>query len=246
MTLTQLLVVVVASATGAMVKSVTGMGYPVVTVPFVALVAGVEDAVLIVAIPNLAANLYMVWETRDARHETRDLPRLAIFGSIGAVIGTLALVRLPDEPLMLLLAATILAFVVLFIRDPHLRLSPATTRRWSPVAGFIAGAMQGAIGVSAPAVATWMHGYRLKPRTFIHSVTVIFALTGAIQLAILLAQGQMTVDRAVAMMLATVTVAVIIPLGTRFRDRLKGNTFDRLVLGVILLSAASLVFDVVT
>lgn len=246
MTSTQLLIVVAASAAGAMVKSVTGMGYPVIAVPLIALVAGVQDAVMVVAIPNVAANIYMCWESRDGRSESRDLRRLIGFGSLGAVVGTMALVRMPDEPLMMLLAATIVVFVIQFVRNPELRLSEEATHRWSPAVGFVAGCMQGAIGVSGPVVATWMHGYRLKVRTYIHSVTFIFGVTGLVQLVILLAQGQMTRDRAVAMACASATVAIVIPLGVRFRNRLAGDTFDHLVLAVILLSAASLVLEVLT
>lgn len=216
-----------------------------ISVPLIALVAGVPDAVVIVAIPNLAANVYMCWETRDGRDSTRDLGRLVGFGIIGAVIGTVALVELPEEPLMVLLALTILAFVVQFLRDPTLELDPATTRRWSPVAGLVAGAMQGSIGVSAPAVGTWMHGYRLGIRAYIHSVTSIFGVTGLVQLLILVTQGQFTVDRLVATACASVTVAIIIPVGTHLRDRLSGTVFDRLVLAVILGSALSLLIQVV-
>lgn len=244
MTSTQLLVVVAASAAGALVKSVTGLGYPVISVPLIALAAGVPDAVVVVAIPNLAANVYMCWESRDGRAGSRDLPRLVGFGSIGAVVGTVALVRLPGEPLMVLLALTILGFVVQFVRNPSLKLAERTTHRWSPLAGFVAGAMQGAIGVSAPVVATWMHGYRLGVRSYIHSVTLIFGVTGLVQLLILLGQGQMNTDRAVATALASLTVGIIIPLGVRVRDRLSGPLFDRLVLGVIILSAVSLLVEV--
>lgn len=239
-----IIMVVVASAAGALVKSVTGMGYPVISVPLIAIVAGVPDAVVIVAVPNLAANVYMCWETRDGRDSTRDLGRLVVSGTIGAAIGTVALVALPEEPLMILLALTILAFVVQFLRDPTLELDPGTTHRWSPVAGVIAGAMQGSIGVSAPAVGTWMHGYRLGVRAYIHSVTLIFGVTGLVQLLILIAQGQFTADRLVATACASATVSIVIPLGTRLRDRLSGSVFDRLVLTVIIGSAVSLLVQV--
>ncbi len=246
MTSTQLLVVVLASLAGATVKSVTGMGYPVVAVPLIALVAGVENAVVIVAIPNVAANAYLCWETRDARAGTRDLGRIIGFGSVGAVVGTIALVNLPDRPLLIMLAITILVFVVQFFRRPELRLSTATTRRYSGPVGFVAGCMQGALGVSGPVVATWIHGYRLSARTYIHSVTMIFGITGLVQLVILVFQGALTWDRTVAMAAAGVTVAAVLPLGVRLRNRLAGESFDHFVLGAIILSAVSLLIDALT
>jgi uncharacterized membrane protein YfcA len=243
LTPTQLLVVVLASLVGATVKSVTGLGYPVFAVPIIALVLGVEDAVVLVALPNLGANAYLCWESRDARDQTRDLPLLVGFGIVGAVIGTIALVRLPEEPLLIVLALTIGVFVVNFVRRPDVAIDPRTATRWSPVVGTVIGLLQGAIGVSGPVVATWVHGYRLPPRVFVHTVTFIFGVTGAVQIVVLAIQGQFTTDRLVAAAAASVPVAIATPLGVRLRDRLAGPAFDRAVLAVLLLSAVSLVVD---
>lgn len=245
MTTTQLLVVLAASLAGATVKSVTGMGYPVLAVPLIALVLGVEDAVVLVALPNLGANLYLAWESRDVRGESRDLGRLVGFGIVGAVVGTVALVHLPEEPLLIVLALAIGVFVVNFFRRPDLALDPRTATRWAPAVGSVAGLLQGSIGVSGPVVATWVHGYRQPPRVFVHTVTVIFGVTGAAQIVVLALQGQFTADRLIAAGVAAVPVAVVTPLGVRLRDRLAGPTFERVVLAVLLVSALSLVVDAV-
>ena len=246
MTSGQLLVIALASALGATVKSVTGLGYPLLAVPLIAIAIGVEDAVVVVAVPNLAANVYLCWESRDARGDTRDLGRLIGFGMAGAVVGTLLLVRVPEEWLLIGLALTIGVFILNFLRRPELQMDRSVARRWSPVAGAVAGLMQGAVGVSGPVVATWLHGYRLPVRAYIHSVTIIFGTTGAVQLAILLGQGRMTVDRAVGAGVASVAVAVCRPLGIRLRGRLAGPTFDWVLLAVLSASAVSLVIDAVS
>lgn len=242
----EIVVVVVASALGAGIKGVTGMGYPIVAVPLIALALGVEDAVVIVAVPNLAANAYLCWEARGARHEARDLPRLVVAGVLGAVVGTVALVSLPETPLLVALALTIVAFVVLFLREPELRIDPVTSRRWSPVAGALAGVMQGSVGVSGPVVATWLHGYRLAPRPYVFAITLIFGMTGASQLAVLVGQGAFTEERVLGSLAAAVPVAVMIPVGLALRDRLAGPTFERAVLAVLVLSSVSLLARVVT
>lgn len=241
----QLLVVVLASLAGATVKSVTGMGYPVLAVPLITLVLGVEDAVVLVALPNLAANVYLCWESREVRSQTRDLPLLVGFGIVGAVVGTIALVRLPEEPLLIVLALAIGVFVINFFRRPDLAIDPRVATRWSPAVGSITGLLQGAIGVSGPVVATWVHAYRLPPRVFVHTVTFIFGVTGAVQIVVLALQGQFTGDRLLAAAAAAVPVAIVTPLGVRLRDRLAGPTFERVVLAVLLVSAASLVVDAV-
>lgn len=243
MTTSQLLVVAVASLLGATVKSVTGLGYPVLAIPLIALVLGVEDAVVLVALPNFAANSYLWWESRDVSDQTRDLPRLVGFGVVGAVIGTVALVRLPEEPLLVVLALTVVVFVANFLLRPDVAIDPVTATRWSPAVGTVVGLLQGSIGVSGPVVATWVHGYRLAPRVFVHTVTFIFGVTGAVQILVLAVQGQFTRDRLVAAVVAGIPVALVTPLGVRLRDRLAGAAFERAVLVVLLASAVSLVVD---
>lgn len=237
--------IVVASALGAGVKGVTGMGYPLLAVPLISLVGGVDDAVVAVAAPNLASNAYLCWHARAGRHEARDMGRLVGWGIGGAVVGTVALVSLPDDPLLVVLAVTIVWFVVQFLRHPELRLPADTARRWSPVAGTVTGLMQGAVGVSGPVVATWLHPYRLPRETYVYSITLLFGVTGAVQLAVLLGQGEMTTTRAWASLAAAIPAAVTLPLGVRLRQRLAGDTFDRVVLAVLLVSALSLLVQVV-
>lgn len=241
MTPEQLAVVVAASFAGALVKAVTGLGYPVIAVPLIALVLGIEEAVAIVALPNLAANIYLNLESRDARGETRDLDLLVGVGIVGAVLGTIALVELPEEPLLLGLAAMVLVFIVVFLVHPELTIDPRTARRGAPFVGAIQGLAQGAVGVSGPIVATWVHGYRLSPRGFVNQVTFIFGVTGLAQVIVLAVQGQFTADRMVAAAIAGVAVAAATPLGLALRKRLAGQVFDRVVLAILLVSAGALV-----
>lgn len=243
MTPGQLTVVLLASAAGAFVKGVTGLGYPVLAVPLIALVCGIEDAVVVVALPNLAANVVLCWEAREHRGGARDLDRLVGLGIVGAVLGTILLVRLPEAPLRIALAAAITFFVVQFLRRPELRMDPLTARRWSPLAGAVAGMMQGAVGVSGPVVATWMHGYRLHRDAYVFAITTIFGVTGAVQIAVLGAQRGFTSDRLVGSVVAGLAVAAAIPLGLRLRRRLAGRAFERAVLAVLVVSAVSLVLE---
>lgn len=241
-----LLVVFVASFLGAFIKGVTGMGYPVVAVPLISLALGVEEAVVIVALPNFAANGYLCWEARDASGEARDLPRILVFGVLGAVVGTLVLIDSPEEPLQVALAATVVVFVVLAVRGAPLALEPATSHRWSPAAGLTAGLFQGAIGASGPVVGTWFHAYRLTPRGYVFTVTLVFGVTGLAQIVVLAGQAAFTFVLLAASALAGVAVLLATPLGLALRGRLQRTGFERAVLVALVISAVALVVDVLT
>ncbi len=244
MTGVEIAVVVAASLLGAFVKSVTGMGYPLIAVPIITLALGIEEAVVIVAFPNLVANAAICFGARDGRGASRDLPVLVGSGFAGAFLGTLLLVNVAEKPLLVALALTIVVFVVHFLRSPLLRITPETSRRWSPLVGGVAGVMQGAVGVSGPVVATWMHGYRLPKQAYVFSVTAIFGVSGAVQLGLLLVAGRFTVELALVSSLALVAVVAMVPLGTRLRHRLGGPAFEHAVLGVLVLSGLALLVRV--
>ena len=143
---------------------------------------------VIVAGPNAVANAMLCWQAHGTGAPTRETCRCwSAPRSLGAFLGTFLLVTLPEDPLLVLLAATIVVFVVSYLRSPELRLRPETTHRWSPVVGSLAGVMQGALGVSGPVVGAWMHGYRLTSQAYVFSVTLIFGVSGSVQLGLLTA-----------------------------------------------------------
>ncbi len=241
----ELVLIALASVVGAFVKSVTGMGYPMLAVPFLSLFIGVHDAVVIIALPNTLTNLVINRASKEARHETRDLAVLGLTMAIGSVIGVLLLVNLPETPLILALVVTIAVFVIRYFRSPASLMDAATSRRWSPPIGLVAGVMQGAVGISGPIVAMWLHGYRLGKNAYVYSVTLLFFVGGTAQLAVLLASGEFTTDRMVASTVALAVVLAVVPIGSRLRGRIDGHVFERLVVALLSVSAISLLLRVV-
>lgn len=240
-----LIVVAIASLIGSFVKSVTGMGFPLIAVPILSLFIGVESAVVVIAFPNVLANLLLNLAVRAERRHTRDLPSLVITSILGAVVGTFVLVEAPEEPLLLGLALCVFAFVVQRLRSPELSLDAATTRRWAPLAGSLAGFSHGAVGVSGPILAMWLHGYRLPRDAYVFSVTGLFFVAGLTQLCVLVLSGQYGRDRLLASGVALVATLCMIPVGTRLRTRIGGVMFERLILAVLVFSGVSLVLRAV-
>ncbi len=237
-----LILVAVVALIGSFVKSVTGMGYPLIAVPALALVIGVESAVAVIAIPNVILNALLNWDVRETRHETRNLPVLVGAALLGGVAGTFVLINAPERPLLIGLAISVLAFVVLRRIQPDLELTEATTRKWSPFVGLAAGVSHGAVGVSGPIVALWFHGYRLSKDAYVFCVTALFLVSGLAQLGVLIGADALGRDRLVASAVGLVATLLVMPIGTRVRDRLAGEAFERLILILLVGSGISLLW----
>lgn len=236
---TELAIVLAAVVLGSTVKAITGMGLPLISIPIAALFVDLDDAVVTIAFANVLANAVLSFRERSHVHETRDLPVLAFAGIFGAVIGTVAFVNLPDEPLVIMLIVAIVAYVVHFFARPDFRVEPSRSKQLSPLVGGAAGLFQGAIGISGPIVGSWIHSYRLPRGAHILSVTSLFLVGGAAQFAVLVGTGQLS-GRVIASLLACVPVLAAIPIGTRLRDRVSSTGFDRAIIAMLLVSIVAL------
>lgn len=239
MTGTELTIVLVAVIVGAVVKAVTGMGLPLIAIPIAALFVDLDDAVVTIAFPNLLANGVLAVRERSHLGETRDLPTLAFTGVLGAVVGAIAFVSLPDEPLVMLLIVAIVGYVVAFFAKPDLRVGPERSRRLAPAVGTVAGLFQGAIGISGPIIGSWIHSYRLPRGAHILSVTSLFFVSGTAQFVVLAASGELA-GRVSASLLACIPVLASIPVGAWLRSRVSARGFDLAVIGVLLVSVGAL------
>ena len=74
MTTSEIVLVLLVGAAAALLKSITGVGYPLTLLPMLALFMDVSDAVVIVAPSNLFLNVKLVWGMQDERKNTITLP----------------------------------------------------------------------------------------------------------------------------------------------------------------------------
>ncbi|MFA9444258.1 sulfite exporter TauE/SafE family protein [Egicoccus sp. AB-alg6-2] len=234
------IIIFVAIALGALIKGVTGSGLPQIAIPVMAIFLGVERSVVIMAIPGIVSNAWLIWRFRGHFGRTRDLPTLLTTGVIGAVGGTWLLKALDPRILSGVLALIILVYLVVRQTRPEFELSPTATRRLSPPVGLAAGTLQGATGISGPLVTTWLHSYRLDPPVYIVSLVTLFQVFGTVQAITLVGLGLFTPTRVLEGLLALVPMVIALPIGARLATRMSPKTFDVWIVLLLLGSAGKL------
>jgi uncharacterized protein len=236
-------VIVAAIAVGAFIKGATGGGLPQIAIPVMAVFVGVEDAVVVMTIPGVIANGWLVWTHRHEARNTHDLPGMLVAGTAGAVVGTLLLHSLDGRWLSGALAVVIAAYIVLAIAHPGFTIPARVTRYASPPVGLVAGGLQGATGISGPLLTTWLHGFGLKPRAFVFGISTLFFVFAVVQMVTLAGVGLYTTERVLLSLLALIPIALALPLGSAAARRLDPQTFQRIVLVLLAASVASLLHD---
>lgn len=239
-----LLFIVATIAFGAFVKGITGLGLPIFAIPALALFVPVESAVVILALPALVANLWLIVVHREHLPLLRPHRAFLALGFVGTLGGTWALARLDDTVLRAILAAWLGIYLVAYVLGNGATQKFATSRRLSGPIGFAAGTLQGATGISAPIIAPYFHGRDLSTAAYAFAVAFAFALFSIAQLSAMTTTKLLTPALFGYSVLATVTIMVFIPLGIKYGRNLSKTAFDRFLLSLFVLIEIKLVYDI--
>jgi hypothetical protein len=243
LTAEELVVVLLALAVGGLVKGLTGMGLPLVSVPVLAGYFGVEHAVLVMVIPSLTLNAYQVWTHRAAAAAVPELPRLIAAGVPGAVLGATVLHFASERALATALAVWLAAYVLMRLLHPTLTMTARLRRNMAPVAGLAAGALQAATGISAPVVAAYFDALGLEPTAYVFAVCAAFGAFAAAHFATVAVARLYTPEIVVQSLIALVPAIALTPVGVKLRGRMSKRLFDVLIRSTLLVMAARLVYS---
>jgi uncharacterized membrane protein YfcA len=226
----------VALSLGGLAKGLMGMGLPLVSVPVLAGFVGVERAVLIMIIPSTVLNFYPAWTHRAGAGELPELKRILIGALPGALIGAAVLQFASARMLATGLAVWIFAYLGLRIARPDFGLSWPARRRWSPLVGAIAGALQASTGISAPVIGSYMNAIKLRPEAYVYAVCICFGTFALSHLGVVTVAGILDRTLLLQSLLAILPALIFIPVGVRARRLISPASFDlgiRIMLGLI-------------
>ncbi|MYZ48963.1 TSUP family transporter [Propylenella binzhouense] len=230
-------------ALGGILKGATGAGAPIVVVPALAMLFDAQFAVAIMILPNLLTNVWQAWIYRRHHLPWRFLVLFTGAGGVGVVAGSYMLASLPQDLLSVVVALAVFLYVGIRFLRPDWVVDYASALRLSLPVGLVAGLLQGASGISAPASLSFLNAMRLERETFISTVAVLFLTVTAIQLPALGALGVMTPDRILGSAAALVPIVAFMPVGAKLAERFSRRVFDNVILGLLAFVALKLVAD---
>src|SRR3972149_5942373 len=165
----------------ATVKGVAGLGFPLITVPLVANIVGPHAAVVIIAVPTVASNLFMVAHGGGTVARLRQLAWLIVGLVAGAAVSARLLREINPAVLGLILGVIAVGYAGAELVRLPLRL-PASPR---PALSLGVGSTT----ISAPLVAAYVDSLRLAKNEFVFWVTTLFLIGTTIQVLTYLQAG---------------------------------------------------------
>ncbi|RUT30054.1 sulfite exporter TauE/SafE family protein [Arsenicitalea aurantiaca] len=225
-------VLTAALAAGAFVKGATGMGLPMIALPALAAVFGLQHAVVLMIIPIIVTNAWQTWSFRHMRHDEslRFLPRFLVGSGLGVVAGSIILTTAPERALLLGLGLILLFYVAFRLMNPHLVVQRARSLLLGLPMGLGAGVLHGATGISAPIGVTFIHAMGFERPTYVFAVSSMFLVLAVVQLPSLFLLGAIRAEWLLQGLFALVPILLVMPIGQTFAGRLSRKAFDRMIL----------------
>lgn len=234
-----LLVIVVALLASGVIKGATGAGAPIFAIPTMAFIVDVRFAILTMLIPNLLTNIWQAIFFRRHQPDRRFVLPYVLAGGIGVAFGTALLVNLSAEMLALLVSFSALIYVGFRLAKPDWRLSFEFGRRLAVPAGLGAGLLQGATGLAAPILLTFLSALRLERLAFIATVSLMFVTFSLVHIGSLAVAGLLTPSALLISALALAPVAAGMTIGSKLAAGLEPKMFDWIILLLLAIIAGA-------
>lgn len=213
-------------------------------VPLMTLIMPVGEAIALVLPILMFGDIFAVsahWGHWRGGLLTRLLPG----GLLGILAGTFVLVNVPSDLLRIALALLILLFVAYRLLEQRiLRDLTYQPRGWhGVVAGAGAGLTSTIAHAGGPPITIYLLLQRLEPRTFVATAAFYFAILNLTKLPFYVAAGLFDLQRLLAIVWLLPLVPLGVWLGKRLSTRVPRLVFERLILGLLLLSAGLLLLE---
>lgn len=235
-------VVFLAVALGAFVKGVAGVGLPIVSVPVMASVLGVEHAIAVMIIPSFVANISMVWVLRREASANMELAAFIVLGVGGTVLGAWILSAVDREVMFLVLATWVGIYLTIRAVRSGIVISDPASRKLAPAVGFTAGIFQSATGLSFPVFGPYWQARNLGRNRFAFNSAALLMVFSFVQFISFAGFNLLSPSRITEGLLALVPMAIALPLGIKAALRFDKQKFDRLIVGMLLVTAVILVY----
>lgn len=234
-----------AIGVGALAKGITGVGLPILAVPVLASFTSVEEAVVLMVLPGVAANGWLV-VTHRKWSILRDHRAFLVLGLVGGLLGTWLLSVLNDQWLKLILAIWLGVYLVQYFSRRSYGRYFRGGGGLSSILGLFAGTIQGASGISAPIVAPYFHANGLVRETYAFATAFTFLVFSGVQIAAMMRLDLLTQERLTIGLIAVVPTLVFTQLGIRWSRSISDKVFHNILVALFVAMELKLLIDIFT
>jgi len=238
--------VAVALLFAAYVKGASGMGFPLIATPVVALLLDIRTAITILIIPNIVMDITQIFRGGFPVAVLRRFGWFFLTTVIGVFWGTKVLITLPLWVLNLCLGVMVLIFILSNWLRFEFTISPKLERMLSLPAGLIGGFLNGMTNAAGPALAIYLYHLKLPKIEFIKSIAAIFIITKLSQLVAVSTWNLFNWSTLSLSLEVTLFVLLGFYGGLKTQDRVNQHSFNRGLLILLFIIGVTLILRALT
>lgn len=236
-----LLLIALAFFGGGLSKGLVGIGLPLVSLPFLAILLPPLEAIAMLAVPVIATNFFQVFHRGLFFAVLQRFWPMILTVAVTAVVASSLIVAANNDILLAIIGSVIIA--VGLMRLVRLPVGiPEHHERWlNPLVGVASGVVGSVSNLFGPPVFAYLAMRGTEKDTFIVVIAMVF-LVGAIPLhGNLIVLGVTTPELLLMSGLAAMPVFAGMAAGTWLRARFSQTVFERILILVILVAGLNLV-----
>jgi len=228
---------------GGLIKGALGVGTPLLTVPMMAQVLPPQMAIAIMAIPVVVAN---IWQFARAERSTAVMARfwptfVAIL--VGTWIGVKILATIDEKTLMYLVGLAVIFFAILQGSRFRLHLPDRLVRPAGVFFGGASGLIGGVSSFFGPMLITYLISIRgLSKNQFVSSISFLYVSAVVPWTLMLIVYGILDQRMLVYSAFATLPIVLGLMIGQRIRKHISDDRFRYLIIGILVISALSMLW----
>lgn len=223
-----------------------GFGFPAISTPLLVLMFDVKTAIVLNLLPNFTVNLISVLRGGNWSASLGKYWPLAVWVLAGSFLGAQFLILAPQEPIRLLLALMIIAYLC----QQHLaRLDWSWLGRHPRGAAFAfgmtGGFFSGSVNNSLPPLLIYFMLLGVETTVMTQALNLCFLGGKIVQAATLGAAGEIRVSAALANIPLTLIALAGMAAGMKLQARISAQTYSRLLRRALFAIALLLIWQAV-
>lgn len=221
-----------------------GFGFPTISTPVLVLVTDVKTAIILNLMPNFVVNLLSVVRGGNWRASLGRYWPVAIYVLFGSFLGARFLIVAPQEPIRLLLAFVIFAYL---FQQNLARLDWSWLTRYPRLSqgafGLTGGFFSGSVNNSLPPLLIYFLLLGVEVTVMTQILNLCFLGGKVVQAATLGAAGEIDLSAAMANVPLTLIALAGMYAGSRLQKRISTQAYNRLLREILFLIAFVLLWQ---
>ena len=242
MDVTQLSIVAIAFLTAGVIKGAIGVGLPTTAIAILGLALGLRDAVVILIVPSLIANIWQIARGGELISLFRRFWLMNATACLGIWLGTVIFFQIDPAVFSGLLGIVIGGYAVINLLAYRPTVPNGREFAWSPFVGFAAGLLTGTTGSLLMPVVVYLQALELDKDRFVQAAGLSLLIGTVAWAAALYEQG--AIDHAAVLLSSFALIPTVLGMlaGVWLRDWISQDLFRRFVALFFLILGGNLIY----